>query len=57
MNKTITPRQFAALIACYIQGSLLSMMYYYNYLLCNSHYFMLILYNVPNKMYNTNIEI
>ncbi|MBR5280431.1 MAG: endospore germination permease [Clostridia bacterium] len=29
MNKTITPRQFAALVACYIQGSLLSMMYYY----------------------------
>lgn len=29
MSKTITPRQFAALVACYIQGSLLSMMYYY----------------------------
>lgn len=26
---TITPRQFTCLIACYIQGSLLSMMYYY----------------------------
>ncbi len=26
---TITPRQFTALVACYIQGSLLSMMYYY----------------------------
>ncbi len=26
---TITPRQFTCLVACYIQGSLLSMMYYY----------------------------